>query len=180
MPERAQRRVGGPSVAGLRAVLAIIVLAIASPARVWAVAAPPTVAVAEFDYVDTSGEPRDQQAIHTERLRNLVNAIRADLSSGGHYKVVPLSCGADPCTADSQSPQQLVEDARRAGAQYLLFGGVHKESTLIGWIKVDAIDTATSRVIYDRLLTFRGDSEDAWKHAEKFVVSAFEQAKPAQ
>jgi hypothetical protein len=179
MTKRAQRRVGWPSVARLLAVLAIIVLAIA-PARVGAGPAPPTVAVAEFDYVDTSGEPRDQQTVHTARLHNFADAIRADLSSSGHYKVVPLSCGADPCPANSQSPQQLLEDARRAGAQYLLFGGVHKESTLIGWIKVDAIETASGRVIYDRLLTFRGDSEDAWKHAEKFVVSDFEQAKPPQ
>lgn len=145
-----------------------------------AMASPPAMAVAEFDYVDTSGEPRDQQREHAERLRDFASAIRADLASSGQYRVVPLACGAEPCSAANRSPSDLIEDAKRAGAQYLLFGGVHKESTLLGWIKVEAVEIASNRVIFDRLLSFRGDSDDAWHHAERFLVADLKQANPGK
>jgi len=138
-------------------------------------ASPPRIAVAEFNYIDTSGEPRDQQREHAERLRDFAGAIRNDLAASGRYQIVPLACGAEPCSTASRSPSDLIEDAKRAGAQYLLFGSVHKESTLIGWIKVDAVELASNRVIFDRLLSFRGDSNEAWQHAERFLVADFKQ-----
>jgi Protein of unknown function (DUF2380) len=141
-------------------------------------ASPPTMAVADFDYVDTSGEPRDQQKEHSDRLRDFAAAIRADLASSGRYQIVPLACGADPCSAANRSASDLIEDAKRAGAQYLLFGGVHKESTLLGWIKVQTLEVASNRVIFERLLSFRGDSDDAWHHAERFLVADLRQSNP--
>jgi hypothetical protein len=60
--------------------------------------------------------------------------------------------------------------ARRAGAQLLLFGGIHKLSTLVQWAKAQVIDMQTEQLVFDRLMTFRGDNDDAWQHAEAFLV----------
>lgn len=59
--------------------------------------------------------------------------------------------------------------ARQAGAVYLLIGGIHKESTLIQLAKFDILDVNAQTVVFDRLLTFRGDDDTAWKHAETFL-----------
>ena len=42
-------------------------------------------------------------------------------------------------------------------------------STLIR-AKVQAVDLQTEKLVFDRLLTFRGDTEDAWRRAEVFVA----------
>ena len=50
-----------------------------------------------------------------------------------------------------------------------MIGGIHKQSTLIQWAKVQAIDIAADRVLLNRLFTFRGDSDEAWDRAETFM-----------
>ena len=59
--------------------------------------------------------------------------------------------------------------AREAGADILLIGGVHKMSTLVQWAKVQAIDAATGQIALDKLFTFRGDTDEAWRRAEAFI-----------
>lgn len=135
-----------------------------------AAAEPIPVAVAEFDYLDTSGEPEDQQAKHAAQLQAFTEAIRADLERSGKYRIVPLVCEPAPCAVSKQSPEQLIAAARRAGAKLLVFGGIHKMSTLVQFAKVEILDLEADRLIFDRMLTFRGDSDDAWEHAERFVV----------
>src|ERR1700679_2914503 len=100
---------------------------------------PPVLAVAEIQYVDTSGEVIDQSADHFRRLRD----IEAD---------------------------QLLDKAQAAGAAYLLISGFHKLSTLVQWAKFDIVDVKTRNVVFNRLVTFRGDDDKAWRHAESFIV----------
>jgi hypothetical protein len=40
---------------------------------------------------------------------------------------------------------------------------------LVQWAKVEAIDVRTERVPFDKLFTFRGDTDDSWQLAEKFI-----------
>ena len=47
---------------------------------------------------------------------------------------------------------------------------IHKESTLVQWAKVDVVDVERDKVVYDRLLSFRGDDAYAWRRAEEFLV----------
>jgi hypothetical protein len=42
-------------------------------------------------------------------------------------------------------------------------------STLVQWAKFDILDVDTQNVVFDRLLTFRGDNDAAWKNAETFL-----------
>jgi hypothetical protein len=68
-----------------------------------------------------------------------------------------------------QTPEALVQEAAAAGAKYLVVGGIHKMSTLVQWAKVDAIDIAADRVVLSKLITFRGDNDEAWARTESFV-----------
>ena len=142
-----------------------------SPAQSEDVKAPPIpIAVADFDYFDTSGEPTSQQAEHQARLQAFADAIRADLARDGHYRVVTLSCPQGRCAAAELAPADLLERARAAGANRLLYGGIQKMSTLIQNAKVQVVDIAENKLRFDRLITFRGDTDESWQRAERFIV----------
>jgi hypothetical protein len=132
--------------------------------------AAPALAVTAPSYVDTSAEPRNQVAEHARRVTAFVESLRADLATSGKFRITPLDCPASPCSAGTSDPARLVARAKEAGAAYLLVGGIHKMSTLVQWAKFDILDVNTQNVVFDRLLTFRGDDDDAWKHAETFLA----------
>ena len=37
------------------------------------------------------------------------------------------------------------------------------------WAKVEAIDAKSRQIVFDRLFTFRGDTDLAWRHAEEHM-----------
>jgi hypothetical protein len=131
---------------------------------------PIPIAVIDFDYRDTSGETRDGTTEHRMRLETFMSAIRSDLASSGKYRVVSISCGVEPCAIESTTPSELFDKAKRAGARLMLYGGVHKMSTLVQWAKVQVVDVEADRLVADRLLSFRGDTDEAWRRAETFIV----------
>ncbi len=128
-------------------------------------------AVIDFDYIDTSGEAKDQTDEHQKRLDAFMQALRQDLAASGKYRIVSPTCHPDACRVGPSSLAELQSAAREAGAKILLMGGIHKLSTLVQWAKVLAIDVDTNAVTFDRLLTFRGDTDGAWKRGEDFIVS---------
>jgi Protein of unknown function (DUF2380) len=128
-------------------------------------------AILDFDYKDTSGEPADQTAQHQARLEAFMRSLRADLARSGKYALVSLACQPDPCSITQTPPEELLNAARHSGARLLVFGGIHKESTLIEWAKVQAVDVQTDKPVFDRLFTFRGDTDEAWQRAEAFIVA---------
>ena len=130
---------------------------------------PVALAVLDLDYVDTSGEPTDQTAAHQRRAADFVSALQRDLVANGQYRMVPMSCGSEPCEP-VMNPAQLQKAARAAGARFVLLGGVHKMSTLVQWAKIQIADEEQGRIVFDRLLTFRGDTDEAWQKAESFVA----------
>jgi hypothetical protein len=145
-------------------------LAVARPAAA-ADGAPSPVPIAVLDlvYIDTSGEPRDQTQEHAARIRRFSDALRSDLERSGKFRIVTAQCGAAPCTGSGE-PSELVARARAAGAKLVLIAGVHKQSTLIQWAKVQAVDVDAERLVLDKLLSFRGDTDEAWERAEAFVA----------
>ena len=143
-------------------------LGAASPAAA-ADATPVPIAVLDLVYVDTSGEPRDQTQEHAARIRRFSDALRSDLARSGKFRVVTPQCGAAQCSAGGE-PSELVAQARAAGAKLVLIGGVHKQSTLIQWAKVQAVEVDGGRPVLDKLYTFRGDTDEAWERAEAFVA----------
>lgn len=119
-------------------------------------------AVADFTFLDTSGEPTDQTAAHDRRLQDFMAALRRDLTADGRLRLVPAG-------KSDEAPEELAKAAASAGAKYLVVGGIHKMSTLVQFAKIDAIDIAADRVVLSKLITFRGDDDTAWARAESFV-----------
>ena len=127
-------------------------------------------AIAEIQYIDTSGEVIDQSADHFRRLREFEASLRTDLTASGKVRNVNLDCPPNACSIGDIDADHLLDKAQAAGAGYLLVSGFHKVSTLVQWAKFDIIDVKTRNVVFNRLVTFRGDNDKAWRHAETFVV----------
>ncbi len=130
----------------------------------------PVLAVAEIQYVDTSGEVMDQSADHFRRLREFEGSLRTDLAASGKIRSVDLDCPPNACSVGDIVPDQLLGKAQAAGAGYLLISSFHKMSTLVQWAKFDLVEVKSRNVVFNRLVTFRGDNDKAWRHAETFIV----------
>jgi hypothetical protein len=130
----------------------------------------PVLAVAEIQYIDTSGEVIDQSADHFRRLREFEASLRTDLAASGKVRNVALDCPPNACSVGDITADQLLDKAQAAGAAYLLISSFHKLSTLVQWAKFDIVDVKTRNVVFNRLVTFRGDNDKAWRHAESFIV----------
>ena len=126
-------------------------------------------AILNLDYVDTSGEPTDQTAAFQRHAADFVSALQRDLTAKGQYRIVPLSCGSAPCEP-AMNPLELQKAAYAAGAKLVLLGSVHKMSTLIQFAKIQIADEEQGRIVFDRLVTFRGDADEAWQKAGSFVA----------
>src|SRR5205823_7983438 len=131
---------------------------------------PPGLAVAEIDYVDTSGEVIDQSADHRRRLRAFEASLRSDLTAGGKLRSVVLDCPPNACSIGDIDANQLIGKAQAAGADFLLIAAFHKVSTLVQWAKFDMIDVKSQKLSFERLVSFRGDNDEAWRRAEAFIV----------
>ncbi|TWI08609.1 DUF3280 domain-containing protein [Bradyrhizobium daqingense] len=106
------------------------------------------VALDDFSYTDTSGEPTNQTAAHERRLAAFMAALRRDIGEAGRYRLVPSA---------------------QDGAAFKIIGGIQKTSTLVQWAKVAVIDVSAKQLVMDKLYSFRGDSDEAWERAEIFL-----------
>jgi hypothetical protein len=139
-------------------------------------AAPPTIAVADFDYFDSSGEVKDQSAEHKARVAQFAKLVRAKLGAEGEFHVIPLECAEPPCTPVSMRPANFIEASRRSGASFVVYGGIHKMSTLVQWGDVELLDLEADRLLFKRAVTFRGDTDDAFRRAAAFVGETVREA----
>ncbi|OCK58815.1 DUF2380 domain-containing protein [Bradyrhizobium sp. LMTR 3] len=127
-------------------------------------------AVAEIEHIDTSGEVTDQSADHLRRLRAFEASLRTDLAASGKLRSADLDCPANACSVGDLTANQLLGKAQAAGADLLLIGSVHKMSTLVQWAKFDIIDVKARKVVFERLVSFRGDNDEAWRRAAAFII----------
>ena len=130
----------------------------------------PGVAVLDFNYIDTSGETNSRTAEHQEWLAALAAGLRAGFASSGAYRLVAPVCHPAPCEVGRSSLDELQSAAKEAGAKLLVMGAVHKQSTLIQWAKVVGVNLDSDTVVFDKLISFRGDSAEAWRQAEQFMA----------
>jgi hypothetical protein len=132
-------------------------------------AAPLTVAVADFDYIDTSGEVRDQRKEHEARMLRFTELLRESISAQGDFQVQQLECAERPCTPINMQPQKFIDASRRSGARFVLYGGIHKISTLVQWGDIQLLDLEADKVLFRQNVTFRGDTDEAYRRAAAFV-----------
>jgi hypothetical protein len=106
------------------------------------------VAIEDFGYLDTSGEPVDQTADHQKRLQAFMAALKRNVEAAPGYRLVPSA---------------------QTDANFRIVGGIHKMSTLVQWVKVAVVDFGAKKVVMKKLYTFRGDNDEAWGRAEAFI-----------
>jgi hypothetical protein len=167
---------GMTSSAGLVLVLVAMVSAHGQSAPP---ATPMSLAVTGIDYTDSSGEQRDQGAAHQARVQALGQALLEDLGKSGKFHPIELTCPQGPCSAATDA-DELITRAKAAGASAVLYGGIHKMSSLVEYAKFQVVDIRDNKVVFDRLMTFRGDSDEAWQHLERFLVRELSQVDFAQ
>lgn len=143
-----------------------------------AAAAPIAVAVADFDYFDTSGEVADQSAEHQARVASFANLLRENLAALGDYRVVPIECQNPPCTATTLSQELFIAAARKSGARLVVYGGIRKMSTLVQWGEIQLLDLEAEKLLMRRTVTFRGDNDAAYRHAANFVGEQLKETMP--
>jgi hypothetical protein len=132
-------------------------------------AAPLTITVADFDYKDNSGEVRDQSAEHKARVAHFAELVRENLSAKGDYRVLPFDCPQHPCTPIRMGSDDFIAAARRTGAQFVVWGGILKVSTLVQSGLLEVLDLQNEKLILKRTVSFRGDNDEAYRRAAAFV-----------
>jgi Protein of unknown function (DUF2380) len=137
-----------------------------------------SVVVADFDYSDTSGEVTDQRAEHAARVKAFAGLLRDRLAGEGKYKVLHLDCAKAACSVGSMGADDLVAAAQNADAQLLVYGGIHKMSTLITWGSVQVVDVRQKQLLLNRLFSFRGDTDEAFRRAAKFISETLRDMAP--
>jgi len=150
-----------------------VVLSLAS-APLYAV--PLTIAVADFDFVDTSGEARDQSAEHRARVATFAELVRENLSAQGDTSVLAFECPQHPCTPISMGSDDFIAAARRPGARFIVYGGIHKMSTLVQNGVVEVLDLQDEKLLLKRAVSFRGDNDEAYRRAAAFVADTVREA----
>ena len=129
--------------------------------------------------------PRESHGISRNSIRRgtrcSAGLLRSGLEASGRFTLVEAQCpGVDCAVVDGVAPAQLAAAAKQAGARYLVYGGIHKMSTLVQWARLDVLDLANDKLVLDRLLTFRGDNEDAWRHAAFYAAGQINEAPLAR
>ena len=162
----------------LMAALPCAVAALSFQPSASAAAAPIAVAVADFDYFDTSGEVTDQTKEHLARVASFANLLRDNLAAQGDYRVVTIECRDHPCTATSMSQDVFIAAARKAGARLVIYGGIRKMSTLVQWGEIQLLDLEAEKLLMRRTVTFRGDNDAAYRHAANFVGEQLKETMP--
>ncbi|MGK9051225.1 DUF3280 domain-containing protein [Neorhizobium petrolearium] len=172
---RSQRLPGSHGFPAYSGIFMMLAVAAADAFSGFANAAEPvTLAVSDFDFRDTSGEVRDQSAEHAKRLKALGITLQEGLSAVGRLNIVPMTCETGRCTAGTAGLEALSIKARDVGATYLLIGEVRKLSTLVGGVKFAVLDLTSNKPTCDRFLSYRGDTDEAWRRAAAFAAQDIE------
>jgi hypothetical protein len=128
--------------------------------------------------LDTSGEPTDQASQHAGRLIGMADELATDLSHSGLYRATAISADQLRNGCPTESVPCLLKFAQAQGADAIFIGVVHKSSTLIMQLWARLVDARTGRDIYTRDLNFRGDNDEAWRRAERFLAEQIRDGMP--
>jgi len=136
----------------------------------------PTLLILPLDMVDTSGETPSRAQEHEIRLVALARYLSRALGEEGKYAIVdPTPIGTAIDEARNVQPLSQCHGcerdlARLVHSDRVLIGEVDKVSTLIGSLHLSIVNVATGESVFNRVLGFRGDTEEAWQHAARFFV----------
>ncbi|WP_265501323.1 DUF2380 domain-containing protein [Paracoccus beibuensis] len=137
-------------------------------ALLWLAASPAMaegVAIFPPKLLDTSHEARDQSADHQRRLDLLAGILSESLTPSVIIRSGQVASACSPETTGC-----LLALARDSQADRSLFVVVQKTSTLIMQIFTTLVDTSSGELIASPSLNFRGDTDEAWRRAGRFLA----------
>lgn len=120
--------------------------------------------------LDTSHEAEDQAGDHARRLDLLSDVLSEELSG------VTLSREEVAAACPRETTDCLLGLLKERGADRGLFIVVQKASTLILQIFASVVDVDEGRMVVHKELNFRGDNDEAWRRAGRFLAR---QLRPA-
>jgi len=135
----------------------------------------PSIAVLDFELIDEQQELAPAKAEYGW-LDGLTEQVRTQFDAKGLYRTVDLT-PARPMIEKFQARQNLREcngcelDIGRAlNADRVLLGWVQKVSNLILNINIRIEDVSTGRVVLQKSVDIRGNTEDSWRRGVDTLV----------
>lgn len=160
-----------PPLSAFAARLHGVALALMSLALLPAGAAADVVALLPVKFLDTSGEAPDQSAAHQARLEGFGATLAEKLAAGqDDATIARINAVGVAAACTPETPECLVALARDQGADRALFVVVLKTSTLIMQGFATVVDTRAETVTAQRDLSFRGDTDESWDRAARFLA----------
>ncbi|HET6522081.1 MAG TPA: DUF3280 domain-containing protein [Geminicoccaceae bacterium] len=167
---------GRRSPAALIAAPLLAGLAIAAPPGHAAAAEEPrTVAVFDFELVDTSlqGEIEGARPDELERLRMVGDLLRERLAAAGAYRVVDTAPAAGAIARAGRLRTCGGCELRMAaglGAELAVIGWVQKVSNLILNVNLTMREVATGRLVGGGSVDVRGNTDESWSRGVAYLV----------
>jgi hypothetical protein len=109
-------------------------------------------------------------------MAQFAELLRAKLGADGQFQVMPLACAEPPCTPINMQPDRFIAASRSSSARYIVYGGIHKTSTLVQWGDIELLDLEANKLLLKRTVTFRGDTDEAFSRAAAFVSETVKEA----
>ncbi len=138
-------------------------------------AAPTKVAVFDLELYDTSleGELRGRDPAETARLEQLTALLREAVAERDDMETVdtaPLRqrLAAMPALYSCNGCEARL--AAELGAERSISGFVYKISTLILYITVAVRDTESGRLLEEKSVSIRGNTDESWRHGLKYLL----------
>ena len=131
-------------------------------------------AILPVKLLDTSHEAQDQRGDHARRLELMAGVLAQEMPG----RVIAPEAVAKACP--DETAECLVTMLRDEGADRGLFIVVQKSSTLILQVFTDLMDVKAQKLIAHRELNFRGDNDESWRRAARFLADVLTNALAAQ
>lgn len=125
-------------------------------------------AIFPIKLLDTSQEVQDQTADHERRQTIVARILAAEIEGAALVKAESVAESCSPETTEC-----LMGLARDTGAERALLLVFVKTSTLIVQVFANLVDTETGELIDSHSLNFRGDNDEAWARASRFMAAQF-------
>lgn len=125
----------------------------------------------EMEMLDTSGEGAHPD--HAGRLKRMTGVLRDGLAASGRYTVTLAgeSAVAAELPASVRSCNGCEIDlGRKAGAEIVVAGVIHKVSTLILTVEIVMRGTGDGKPIALGVADIRGDNERSWRHGVEWLL----------
>jgi hypothetical protein len=158
-----------------RLVLWAAVLHGALAVAVASAAAPPRIAVFDFELIDTSlqGEVQGIDPADQARLRMIETELRQRLEESGRFQLVdtaPVAAQIDAAGVLWSCNGCEVGIAKRLDAELALVGWVQKVSNLMLNVNVVIRDTATREQVFAGSVDIRGNTDESWRHGIRYLL----------